>query len=156
MRDTTPGEEDNVQSTIHEVGLSTKPTRAFSIHMFVVLSEQYCSLQVKEAREKICNFDGQDAESHLSKSDVNRKIIDDSPTKPVDESSGTAGEAPRKLRLRTARDDALPSNHIGKSMPSKTMPKGHGLSPTFVVSVGIPLAVTLFVAFSGIWMTFRP
>ncbi|XP_050151836.1 NAC domain-containing protein 14-like [Malus sylvestris] len=129
VRDTTPGEEDNVQSTIHEV---------------------------KEAREKICNFDEQDAESHLSKSDVNRKIIDDSPTELVDESSGTAGEAPRKVRLRTARDDALPSNRIGKSMPSKTLPKGHGLSPTFVISVGIPLAVTLFVAFSGIWMTFRP
>ncbi|KAM2228042.1 hypothetical protein ACFXTI_014784 [Malus domestica] len=127
VRDTTPAEEDNMQSTIYEV---------------------------KEATEKISNFDEQEAESRLLKSDMGRKITDGSPTELVDEKRA-AEEAPITLRLRTGRDGASPSSHMGLSVSSKELPKHHGLSPTFVILVGIPLAVTLFIAFSGIWMTFR-
>lgn len=112
-------------------------------------------MQTRESTQKIPDSNEHDAECHLSKLEVNGKMAEDSPAEMVDKSRETAEEAPGKLKLRMGRDSSLHSNHTGLSVASKALPKRRGLISTFVISVGIPLAVTLFIAFSGIWIASR-
>lgn len=84
------------------------------------------------------------------KLDANQKIAEEPSTSLVDENKKTTEEAATKTRSRTGGDDnLLHSGHIGMSVPSKN----RRLNTVFIITVGIPLVLTMFVAFSGIWIS---
>lgn len=74
----------------------------------------------------------------------------------IDESKKTTEEAvTTKFRSRTGSDNSLQSSHMGMSVPWKAPSKHYGLTSALIISVGIPLLLTVFVAFSGIWISIR-
>ncbi|XP_024169725.1 protein NTM1-like 9 isoform X1 [Rosa chinensis] len=132
VRDTKHGQEDEVESSIIE----------------------YCSMQACEAIEKTPNLNKQEVECHPLKLDASRKIAEEPSTTLIDEKKKTTEEVATKIRSRTGgNDNSLHSSHIGTSVRSKAAAsKYHGLI-IFIISVGIPLVLTMFIAFSGIWIS---
>ncbi|KAK9926457.1 hypothetical protein M0R45_023687 [Rubus argutus] len=128
-RDTSHGQEDEVQSSI---------------------------IEASEASEKTPNLNEQDVDCHPSKLDASRKIGKEPSTTVIDESKKTTEEAvTTKFRSRAGSDNSLQSSHMGMSVPSKAPSKHYGLTSALIISVGIPLLLTVFVAFSGIWISIR-
>lgn len=102
-------------------------------------------MQASEASEKSPNLNEQDVECHPSK-------LEEPSTTVIDESKKTTEEAvTTKFRSRTGSDNSLQSSLMGMSVPSKAPSKHSAL----IISVGIPLLVAVFVAFSGIWISIR-
>lgn len=106
-------------------------------------------MQASETSEKTPNLNEQDVECHPSK-------LEEPSTTVIDESKKTTEEAvTTKFRSRTGSDNSLQSSHMGMSVPSKAPSKHYGLTSALIISVGIPLLLTVFVAFSGIWISIR-
>ncbi|KAM5571403.1 protein NTM1-like 9 [Rosa sericea] len=127
VRDTKHGQEDEVESSI---------------------------IEASKAREKTPNLNKQEVECHPLKLDASRKIAEEPSTTLIDENKKTTEEVATKIRSRTGGDDnSLHSSRIGMSVRSKAASKYHGLITLFIISVGIPLVLTMFIAFSGIWIS---
>ncbi|KAL6182756.1 hypothetical protein ACLB2K_044169 [Fragaria x ananassa] len=123
VSDTKYGQEDKVKSSITEAS---------------------------ETREESPRLNEQEVKCHPMKLDANQKIAEEPSTSLVDENKKTTEEAATKTRSRTGGDDnSLHSGHIGMSVPSKN----RHLNTVFIITVGIPLVLTMFVAFSGIWIS---
>lgn len=107
-------------------------------------------MQASETREESPRLNEQEVKCHPMKLDANQKIAEEPSTSLVDENKKTIEEAATKTRSRTGGDDnSLHSGHIGMSVPSKN----RHLNTVFIITVGIPLVLTMFVAFSGIWIS---
>ncbi|XP_050376936.1 protein NTM1-like 9 isoform X2 [Argentina anserina] len=120
VRDTKHGQEEEVESSI---------------------------IEASEATEKTPNLYEQDVESHPLKLDDSQKIAEKPSTTLNDENKKSTEEAATNIRSRKGGvDDSLHNSHIGMSVPSKH----HGLNTVIIITVGIPLVLTLFVAFSGL------
>lgn len=113
------------------------------------------STETPEATKPSPFLDGQDKESHLSKSDTIKEIAEESSIEPTDESRDISEESSTeltepKLRFRAKKNNMLHSS-IGLSESSETVvPPRRGPTSLFI-SFGVSVVVILFLVSLGLF-----